>query len=57
MQLEPNKKYQVELTGEEIGLIQAALVELPYKFTAQLIQDLPNKIKVENNVEVLDTKP
>jgi len=44
MQLEAKKKYNVELTGEEISLIQNALIELPYKFSAQIINDLPNKI-------------
>lgn len=45
MQLEVGKKYTVTLSAEEIGLIQSALVELPYKFSAQLINDLPSKIK------------
>ncbi len=44
MQLEQGKKYNVVLTAEEIALIQNALIELPYKFSAQLINDLPNKI-------------
>ena len=44
MQLEQGKKYNVVLTGEELALIQNALVELPYKFSAQLINDLPSKI-------------
>lgn len=44
MQLEQGKKYNVLLTAEEIALIQNALIELPYKFSAQLINDLPNKI-------------
>lgn len=44
MQLEQGKKYNVLLTAEEISLIQNALIELPYKYSAQLINDLPNKI-------------
>lgn len=44
MQLEMGKKYTVTLTAEEIGLIQQALIELPYKFSAQLLNDLPSKI-------------
>jgi hypothetical protein len=44
MQIEQDKKYNVVLTGQELGLIQNALVELPFKFTASLIQSLPAKI-------------
>lgn len=44
MTLEPTKTYNVQLTGEEIGLIQSALAEIPYKYTAGLIHSLPNKI-------------
>jgi hypothetical protein len=51
MQLEQGKKYNVVLTGEELALIQNALVELPFKFTASLIQSLPEKI-----TEVKETK-
>jgi hypothetical protein len=51
MQLEPTKKYNVVLTGEEIGLVQSALIELPYKFSAPLVQNLPNKISEVNEVE------
>ena len=45
MQLEQGKKYNVELTGEEIALVQGALAELPFKMTAGLINKLPNIIK------------
>lgn len=51
MQLEQGKKYNVVLTGEELALIQNALVELPFKFTAGLIQALPEKIS-----EIKETK-
>ena len=44
MQLEVGKKYTVTLSAEEIGLIQNALVEIPYKYSAQLINDLPSRI-------------
>lgn len=44
MQLEVGKKYTVTLSAEEIGLIQQALIELPYKYSARLINDLPSKI-------------
>lgn len=54
MQLEQGKKYKVELLAEEIALIQQALVELPYKFSAQLINDLPSKIKEVEQPETLD---
>jgi len=45
MQLEQGKKYNVELTGEEIALVQGALAELPFKMTASLINKLPTIIK------------
>jgi hypothetical protein len=51
MQLEPEKKYNVVLTGNEIALVQNALAELPFKFTAGLIQSLPEKIS-----EIKETK-
>lgn len=53
MQLEENKNYNVELLGSEIALIQNALMELPFKFTAGLINKLPEKIKeIENTKKV-----
>lgn len=53
MQLEIGKKYKVTLSAEEIGLIQQALIEMPYKYSAQLINDLPSKIsEVKNEDEV-----
>lgn len=57
MTLEPTKTYNVQLTGEEIGLIQSALAEIPYKFAAGLIHALPNKItEVEEKAENPDDK-
>lgn len=53
MQLEANEKYTVTLSSEEIGLIQQALIELPYKYSAKLINDLPSKISIfKNNDEI-----
>lgn len=56
MHIEKDKKYNVVLTGEELALIQNALVELPFKFTAGLIQALPEKITVynESKLEVIE---
>ena len=56
MQLEQGKKYNVVLTGEELALIQNALVELPFKFTAALIQALPEKITAydEHKLEIVE---
>lgn len=51
MQLEPTKKYKVELSGEEIGLVQYALAKLPYEVSANLIHDLPNRIKLDTQHE------
>lgn len=49
MQIEPKKEYSVVLTGEEIGLVQTALIKLPYEYVAGLVQELPNKIKEINS--------
>jgi hypothetical protein len=56
MQIEKDKKYNVVLTGEELALIQNALVELPFKFTAGLIQALPERITAynESKLEVIE---
>ena len=56
MQIEQGKKDNVVLTGEELGLIQNALVELPFKFTAALIQALPGKVTAydENKLEIVE---
>ncbi len=56
MQIEQGKKYNVVLTGEELALIQNALVELPFKFTAALIQALPEKITAydEHKLEIVE---
>lgn len=56
MHIEKEKKYNVVLTGEELALIQNALVELPFKFTAGLIQALPEKITAynESKLEVIE---
>jgi len=50
MHIEKEKKYNVVLTGEELALIQNALVELPFKFTAGLIQALPERITRKKGV-------
>lgn len=57
MQLEIGKKYTLTLTAEEIGLIQSGLVELPYKYSAQLINDLPNKISEVKDLEQSEYAP
>jgi hypothetical protein len=56
MHIEKEKKYNVVLTGEELALIQNALVELPFKFTAGLIQALPERITAynESKLEVIE---
>ena len=56
MHIEKEKKYNVVLTGEELALIQNALVELPFKFTAGLIQVLPERITAynESKLEVIE---
>lgn len=56
MHIEKDKKYNVVLTGEELALIQNALVELPFKFTAGLIQALPERITAynESKLEVIE---
>jgi hypothetical protein len=56
MQIEQGKKYNVVLTGEELGLIQNALVELPFKFTAGLIQALPGKITEFKELEIVEAE-
>jgi hypothetical protein len=56
MQIEQGKKYNVVLTGEELGLIQNALVELPFKFTAGLIQSLPGKITEFKELEIVEAE-
>jgi hypothetical protein len=45
MQLEQGKKYNLELTGEEIALVQGALAELPFKISGTLINKLPEIIE------------
>jgi hypothetical protein len=45
MKIEQEKKYSLELTGEEIALVQGALAELPFKISGSLIYKLPEIIK------------
>ena len=55
MQLETSKKYNVVLTGEEIGLIQNALVELPFSVNLMFLLPVnPEFVTIFKSLESLE---
>jgi len=48
------KKYRFEITENEANIVLAALSELPFKVSSQLIAKLQSQAQTQNKVEVVE---
>jgi len=48
------KKYRFEITENEANIVLAALSELPFKVSSQLIVKLQSQAQTQNKVEVVE---